>query len=49
MMVLTAPHVLIKDLYDNDFIKKAENIKITNRQVNYYKREYEKLKSVHNY
>ena len=45
MMILTAPQVLVKDLYDNSFIQEALNIKITNRLVNHYKREYEKLKN----
>ena len=45
MVILTAPHVVVKELYDNGFIQQALGIKITNRMVNQYKREYESLKN----
>ena len=44
MVILTAPHVIVKELYDDGFIQQALGIKITNRMVNQYKREYENLR-----
>lgn len=44
MMILTAPHISVKDLFENNFVEEALNIKITNRLVNYHRREYEKLR-----
>ena len=44
MMILTTPHVSVKHLFDNQFVEEALKVKITNRLVGQFKREYEKLK-----